>query len=382
MSRVPLPRFSNLSTLGTNAKEGASGPNPPGIGNAPTNWEGLYDSSLELKKIRDSIFPILSTNKQGFVSLNIRPALYEIQKELERTAVQHFGLLGRLCLMKPTKEECGTELLPLPAMVLAFAVHSAILNAGFVCTGSANVDFSEQEAWPNCLPPQWLDDTGSKYSFRYRLRSGASDRLIWKAVVMTDLLAISANDPYSSGKDAMTMHLRIKDFVKSKAGEPPALQEAKERELVSVIEERILPLGMTKRGSNLSSDDGMYIGGGGGAGGGYGGGASGPYITGGGGPAGGGPGFGGDLVPGGGGSMLFGPGNAQFDQRFRPGQAGQGGRGGGRIPEARYDPYGPFGTGNFADPDPDEFPMPGPRNPMGNFPSGPTGPRRSNLDYL
>jgi len=372
-SRVPLPRFSSLGA--------PTGGNSPG--EVPTTWEGLYKSAQELKSVREAAFAVLDKNKQGFVSLHVRPALFEIQKELERAATAQFGLLGRLALCKPTPKECGTELLPLPSMVLAYAVHSAILNAGFVCTGSSLADFHEQESWPSVLPSGWLDDTGSKFSFRYRARSGASDRLVWKAVFMSDLLAISANDPYSSGKDAMTMHLRVKDFVKSKAGEAPALIESKERELYSVIEERILPItkprqtpdntptfstnseppvgsrgsGQMPRGSNMPD---------------YG--NDGPYPA----PAGG---FGGDLIPGGGGSMLFGPGNPQFDARFRP-QDPRLPRGGGRVPEARFDPYGPFGSGGYGDPDPDEFPMPGPRNPMGNFPSGPTGPRRSNMDYF
>jgi len=316
---------------------------------------------------------MLEDNKQGFVSLNIRPALFELQKELERSATREFGLLGRLALCRATPAECGTELLPLPAMVLAFAVHSAILNSGFVCTGSASLDFTEAENWPSVLPLGWLDDTGAKFSFRYRARSSASDKLVWKGVVMTDLLAISANDPYSTGKDAMTMHLRIKDFVKSKAGEPPALVESKERELFSVIEERIIPIAGVRKSpqgdvspnyflNNLptvgvSRPSGMVS------------------------PQPGPGGFQGDLVPGGaGGSMLFGPGNPQFDARFRP----QNPRltdpnlRGGRIPEARFDPYGPMGGVGF-DPDPDDLPMPG-RNSM--FPTGPVGPRRSNLDYL
>ena len=371
MSKVPLPRFSNLGTPGVT--------NP---GDSPTTWEGLYKSAHELKQIRDAVFPLLEENKQGFVSLNVRPALFEIQKELERAASKQFGLLGRLALCKRTPEECGTELLPIPAMVLAFAVHSAILNAGFVCTGSSTSEFSETESWPNVLPPGWLDDSGMKYSFRYRARSGASDKLIWKAVVMSDLLAISANDPYSTGKDAMTMHLRIKDFVKSKPGEPPLLVESKEKELYSVIEERIIPIGIPRRLSPHSDTSPNYF-------------VTNMPVVGGGGARSGredyndplmvGPGgFGGDLMPGVGGSMLFGPGNPQFDGRFRPmdPRASDLRRGGGRVPEARYDPYGPFGV-NRGDPDPDDFPMPGARNPMGSgFPTGPVGPRRSNLDFL
>jgi len=372
MSRVPLPRFSNLSAAGGGGG-GTGGGGLPSPGEAPTTWEGLFKSAQELKNVRDAAFPILESNKQGFVSLNLRPAMFEIQKELERSASRQFGLLGRLALVKASPKECGADYLPLPAMVLAFAVHSAILNAGFVCTGTATSDFSESEQWPNVLPPGWLDDTGSKFSFRYRLRSSASDRLVWKGVVMSDLLAISANDPYSSGKDAMTMHLRVKDFVKSKAGEAPQLIESKERELCSVIEDRVIPLGSVRK-SSPQADPGFYTGqptGGGVAD------YSPDFMTG---PPVVGGGFGGDLMPGGGGSMLFGPGNPNFDARFRPGQVDPRRGGGGRVPEARYDPYGPFGSRN-GDPDPDDFPMPG-RNPMGTFPSGPTGPRRSNLDYL
>jgi len=343
----------------------------------PTTWEGLFQSAQELKGVRDASFPLLESNKQGFVSLHVRPALYEIQKELERSATAKFGLLGRLALNKATPAECGVELLPLPAMVLAYAVHSAILNAGFVCTGSSSSDFSEVESWPNVLPKGWLDDTGSKFSFRYRQRSNASDRLIWKGVVMSDLLAISANDPYSSGKDAMTMHLRIKDFVKSKDGEAPALIESKERELNSVVEDRIIPIGNpgSSKGNNSggtfqtnSNPSGRRGGSGMDVSPDY------PSV----GPMSGG--FGGDLVPGGGGSMLFGPGNPQFDARFRPGQVDPRRGGGGRIPEARFDPYGPSFNAHNADPDPDEFPMPG--RPMNSFPGGPVGPRRSNLDFL
>ena len=191
---------------------------------------------------------------------------------------------------------------------------------------------------------------------------------------MSDLLAISANDPYSSGKDAMTMHLRIKDFVKSKAGEAPALVESKERELNNVIEERIIPLGGGRKTPQQQGSGGEhYATGGAAAGMDY----SPDYMRGP--PVVGGGGFAGDLVPGGGGSMLFGPGNPNFDARFRPGQIDPRRGGGGRVPEARFDPYGPFGY-STGDPDPDEFPMPG-RAPA-HFPSGPVGPRRSNLDYM
>ena len=96
-------------------------------------------------------------------------------------------------------------------------------------------------------------------------------------------------------------------------------------------------------------------------------------------PLSGGMDFRGDLVPGGGGSMLFGPGNPQFDSRFRPGGLGSGGVGGGapgsgpNVPGARFDPYGPpvsgypgAGRGSNprrshygGEPDPDDFPPPG-----------------------
>lgn len=240
-------------------------------------------------------------------------------------------------------------------MVLAFAVHCAILNCGFVCTGSGSKDFHEQIEWPNVLPSDWVDESGSRFQFRYRLKSEAADKLTWKAVLMGDLLAVSANDPYSDAKDAMTMHLRVKDFIKSKAGDAPLLFDSKEKELISVIEERMVPVsGVRKTGpSPRTSNLGSSMGGGNG-----GGGSRSLQVN----PPIRGIGFQGDLQPGGGGSMLYGPGNPNFDQRFR-GQPVQDVRGGGGIvPGARFDPYAPYHTGG-GEPDFDDFPMPGPGGP-------------------
>lgn len=363
MSKVPAPKISP--------------------GDAPETWEGLFQAAQELAKVRLALGPILDSNKQGFVSLNVRPTVLQIQNELERVAAQQFGLLGRLALIKESPKLAGTELLPFPSMVLAFVIHSAIMNAGMVCTGSGDgTEYNEADSWPESLPPGWLDDTGSKFSFKYRARSAAADRLVWKGIVMTDLLAISANDPYSSGKDAMTMHLRIKDFIQSSDGETPSLVPGKAKEVISIVQERILPLAGVNITPSSTSGDTFVT-------------ASSPQPP---------PssstntrsslmappviapgGFAGDLVPGSGGSMLFGPGNPQFDGRF-------GGRSSnlmdprqpGRLPEARFDPYSPFGS-EFGDPDPDHLMMPGNRrnipeqfgpgtgNHMPGFPGGRRG---------
>ena len=69
--------------------------------------------------------------------------------------------------------------------------------------------------------------------------------------------------------------------------------------------------------------------------------------------------------------MLFGPGNPEFDARFRPTNPSRLPQQPGRVPEARFDPYGPFGNGSRGEPDFDEFPMPGPRTNV--FPPGTTG---------
>ena len=311
-------------------------------------WEGLYEAACEAKKIKETLATI---SVAGFVAAYLRPALASIETQLEHEALKQFGLMGRLALdSKSLAKAC--EKLNSPVKVLAYGVHSAIISLGLVCTGSQVSEFNQSESWPNFIPDGFVNDGGTTYSMRYRPKSMAADKLIVKGVLQGDNFIVSCSDPYSSGASASVVHLRVKDFVKSKSpGEPPTLIEAKERELLSVVEERMLPAaglsksGPTPRTSSLSTlqvpPPSLQV----------------PTAVAF--PIGRGDlGFQGDLMPGVGGSMLFGPGNPQFDRGLHPSMIDpRTGRSMAVPPGARYDPIGPFVTG-AGEPDPDDEPMP------------------------
>jgi len=317
------------------------------------SWQGLFDAASELKKVKVAV---ASLAPQGFVASSVRPALSAVETQLENEALKSFGLFGRLALSYKTQSAAAAKF-DSPVKVLAYALHSAVISLGFVVTGTNVNEFSQSEEWPNFIPAGFLTDGGgTAFTLRYRTKSQAADKLVVRGLLQGENLVVTCSDPYTSGDKANVVHLRLKDFVKANA-----LVEAKERELLAVVEERVisaasvtktqptprpsalaapppsaslqLPMAyaVDERGTRSGARDDDF-----------------------------GPGFHGDLVPGVGGSMLFGPGNPQFDRGGRPLHQGDSRTG---LPRgaphgARYDPVGPFVTGN-GEPDNDDEPMPG-----------------------
>jgi hypothetical protein len=387
------------------------------------SWSELRTSALDLSRVRSAVGQVLGEDlHRSFVGVGLRPAMVSLETMMESTASRQFGLLGRLALMFASPEE-ASSMLKFPQQVLVFAIHSCILNSGYTCTGSSTQRFEQSDSWPDCLPPAWSDSTGKSFAFRYRLKSEMSDKLMFKAELVGDTLVASVQNPYdtSSNRKPIEIHLRVADFVKSKAGAAPDIPESKARELMNIIEQHFLmPFkeaaaqeslaksyapevfetgGVTTatRESNLnnnSNNNGLprqsalqigrpsmlqqpqtqqaqqqmilpvavpvpVMG------------NRPPMIN---------PGFSSDLIPGGGGGggMLFGPGNPQFDNQMGGiyGGAMPPGRSGGNVPAgARFDPYGPPPSTGMpsrnngprrsqfgGEPDPDHYPPPGNNN--------------------
>ena len=245
-----MSRSSSLGVGGVGAPGsgagGAGAPRPSNLGEqfASMSWSELCASAADLRRVREALVATLGEagSRSSFVGVGLRPALVSLETVMEATAVRQYGLLGRLALVVDSPEKAA-ELLPTPAVTLAFALHSQFLASGFICTGSGDATFEYTESWPNSLPPRWVNDAMTDFAFRYRLRSEASDKATLRANLQGDTLVVTLKNPYATNggaNETFTVHLRVSDFVKSKPGEKPNMPEAKERELVNIIDTRLL----------------------------------------------------------------------------------------------------------------------------------------------
>lgn len=327
----------------------------------PRLWEDFYAAGKQVRQVEDA----LRQNPEGLVAKTLGPKLADLQEDLISIAGQRFGALGRLALARSSVGEC-TELLPNPASVLVFALHSTILKQFPKAKVVTEGGFVDNCAWPLLLPKQVL--AGNSFQLDY-----TCVKLQGKLVDNAEHVEVKLQ--YAGQND--TLCLRIADFVSSKTGETPSLT-SQAKDLQSIVErsaeacknpttvvgakkqEQSQDLfqrpqqqqrqqhpqlfhepQMPRPAAGLSPEPprGELFP---------------PHHPG---------GFEGDLQGGRGGSMLFGPGNPDFNARFhdppppphvRPDNVPPG-----HVPGARFDPYGPSAEMG-GDPDWDDVPMPGP----------------------